>query len=264
MPATAATISKPGFSSRLPRRGRRWLAPAAALLAAASLLAAPASAQQVTPVPASALTVESWMNNGSVTVQSPTSALVVQAASGFKWDVSFFVNSTNNPDVYNAIKSAATNGGSLDYTIRFDPSLIVVPGPQPTFIGVNTFYQTGDVASNFIQNYNVPILGSADFPVTTQQTLPVSLPIGAWSDPTVPGNGTGTAYFNPDGGWFKVGFGLNFDNASSVGFYLDNVAVTAVPEPGSLGLLAAGAGLVAAAAGRRRQAGSRLAVKLEA
>ena len=263
MLAIAATISNPGFPSCLLRRGRRWLAPAATLLAAASLLAAPASAQQVTPVPASALTVESWMTNGSVTVQSPTSALVGQAASGFHWDVSFFVNSSNNPDVYNAIKSAATNGGSLDYTIRFDPSLIVVPGAQPTFIGVNTFYQTGDVANNFIQNYNVPILGSADFPVTTEQTLPVSFPIGAWSDPTVPGNGTGTAWFNPDGGWFKVGFGLNFDNASSVGFYLDNVAVTAVPEPGSLGLLAAGAGLVAAA-GRRRQAGSRLSVKLEA
>lgn len=261
MLAVTKTVPCSGLLSFLPRFSRRILSTAP--LVAVVLLTAPLSAQQVTPVPSSALAVESWMTNGSVTVQSPTSALVGQAASDFNWDVSFFVNSGNNPDVYNAIKAAANNGGSLDYKIRFDPNLIVVPGVQPTFIGVNTFYQTGDVASNFIQNYNLPILGSADFPVTTQQTLPMSIPIGAWSDPTVPGNGTGTAWFNPDGGWFKVGFGLNFNNASSVGFYLEDVAVTAVPEPGSLSLMAAGAGL-AAVARRRRLIGSRHQLKLEA
>jgi hypothetical protein len=233
-------------------RGLRRFAQAA-LLGAVALLAAPALAQQVTPVPSSALTVENWMSSGSVTVQSPTSALVGQSTAGFRWDVSFFVDSSNNPDVYNAIKAAANNGGSLDYTIRFDPSLIVVPGAQPTFIGVNTFYQTDDAVSNFIQNYNIPILGSADFPVTTEQSLPVSIPIGAWTTPTVPANGTGTAWFEPNGGWYKVGFGLNFDNASSVGFYLDSIQVTAVPEPGSFALIAAGAGLMAGVANRRRR-----------
>ena len=58
-------------------RGLRRFAQAA-LLGAVALLAAPALAQQVTPVPSSALTVENWMSSGSVTVQSPTSALVGQ------------------------------------------------------------------------------------------------------------------------------------------------------------------------------------------
>jgi hypothetical protein len=211
-------------------------------------------AQTTTPVPASALAVESWMPQGSVSVQSPTSALVGQASNGYHWDVSFFVDANNNPDVYNAIKTAATNGGSLDYTVRFDPSLIVVPGSQPTFIGVNSFYQSGVATNNFIQNYNLPILGSADFPLTSAQTFNMSLPIAAWTDPTVPGNGSGSAYFEPAGTWYKVGFGLNFDNASSAGFYLENMGVTAVPEPASLALSAAA---LAALAGLRLRRHSR-------
>lgn len=227
----------------------------AGALALAGLVAfSSALAQTTTPVPASALTVESWMPQGSVSVQSPTSALVGQASNGYHWDVSFFVDANNNPDVYNAIKTAATNGGSLDYTVRFDPSLIVVPGTQPTFLGVNSFYQSGVATNNFIQNYNLPILGSADFPLTSEKTFNMSLPIAAWTEPTVPGNGTGSAYFEPAGTWYKVGFGLNFDNASSAGFYLENMGVTAVPEPASLSLSAAA---LAALAGLRLRRHSR-------
>lgn len=244
------------FSSLRLRRllsGRRRFSPhVVAALAAACILASSASAQTSTPVPASALTVESWMPNGSVSVQSPTSALVGQASNGYHWDVSFFVDANNNPAVYNAIKSAATSGGSLDYTVRFDPSLIVVPGAQPTFMGVNSFYQSGVATNNFIQNYNLPILGSSDFPLTAPQSINVSIPIQAWTEPTVPANGTGTAFFEPAGSWYKVGFGMNFDNASSSGFYLDNLAVTAVPEPATLSV-GVGAGLAAWAAGRRRR-----------
>lgn len=217
-----------------------WLA---LLVVPVALAADLAQAQQATPVPASAFAVEGWMTAGSISVQSPTSALVGQSTSGFQWDVSTFTNSGNSPTVFNAIKDALANGGSLDYTIRFDPSLIVVPGLQPTFLGVNTFFQTGDVASNFIQNYNIPILGAADFPLTTERTFNVSMPIEPWTGATVPGNGTGDAWFNPDGGWFKIGFGLNFNNASSAGFYLENVTVNAVPEPSSLG--ATGLGMAA-------------------
>lgn len=216
------------------------------------LLAVPSLAQTTTPVPSSALAVESWMTAGSLTVVSPTSALVGQSVADYRWDVSFFVNSGTNPAVYNAIKSAATNGGSLNYTIRFDPSLIVVPGSQPTFIGVNSFYQTGDVANNFVQNYNTPILGSADFPLTSERTFNVSLPIQGWTTPTVPGNGTGTAWFEPSGGWYKVGFGLNFNNASSAGFYLENMSITAVPEPSGLALAGTAAMAAGAASFRKR------------
>lgn len=241
-------------SSRLRRphfgRLRRRAAPRLAILAIAWFATSSALAQVSTPVPASALTVESWMPQGSVSVQSPTSALVGQASNGYHWDVSFFVDANNNPTVYNAIKSATTSGGSLDYTVRFDPSLIVAPTTQPTFMGVNSFYQSGVATNNFIQNYNTPILGSSDFPLTAPRTFNVSIPIAAWTEPTVPASGTGTAYFEPAGTWYKVGFGLNFNNATSSGFYLDNVAVTAVPEPASLSLLG-GAVMLAAAAGRR-------------
>ncbi len=240
-------LHRPG-SSRL--RSLARVAPRLVILAVVALMTASAPAQVSTPVPASALTVESWMTQGSVSVQSPTSALVGQASNGYRWDVSFFVDANNNPDVYNAIKSATTNGGSLDYTIRFDPSLIVVPAAQPTFMGVNTFYQSGVATNNFIQNYNTPVLGSSDFPLTAPQSFNVSIPIAAWTEPTVPASGTGTAYFEPAGNWYKVGFGLNFDNATSSGFYLDNVGVTAVPEPASLSLLG-GAVALATVAGRR-------------
>lgn len=217
----------------------------ALLVVPVALSAHLAQAQQATPVPASAFAPESWMTAGSISVQSPTSALVGQSTSGFRWDVSVFTNSGNSPAVFNAIKDALANGGSLDYTIRFDPSLIVVPGLQPTFMGVNTFFQTGDVANNFIQNYNRPILGSSDFPLTTERTFNVSLPIKPWTVANQPADNsnTGDAWFNSDGGWFKIGFGLNFDNASSAGVYLDNVTVNAVPEPSSLG--AAGLGMAA-------------------
>lgn len=235
-----------------PRYGRSRTQAAAtlAIVAIACVVTSSALAQVSTPVPASALTVESWMPQGSVAVQSPTSALVGQASNGYHWDVSFFVDANNNPAVYNAIKSAATNGGSLDYTVRFDPSLIVAPTTQPTFMGVNSFYQSGVATNNFIQNYNTPILGSSDFPLTAPQTFNVSIPIAAWTEPTVPASGTGTAYFEPAGTWYKVGFGMNFNNATSSGFYLDNVAVTAVPEPASLSLVGS-AVVLAAAAGRR-------------
>jgi len=207
-------------------------------------------AQTVTPIPSSSLAVESWMTAGSLAVQSSTSALVGQSTSGFQWDVCFFVNSTPEPSVYYAIKNAAINGGTLNYSIRFDPSLIVAT-TQPTFIGVNSFYQTGDVADNFVQNYNTPILGSDAFPLTSPRLFDISLPIESWTTPTVPGNGTGKAWFEPSGGWFKVGFGLNFNNATSVGFYLDNMSVTAVPEPSSMSFLGLAATAVGAAAIRR-------------
>jgi hypothetical protein len=234
-----------------------------ALGAACLLAASPGRGQTVTPVPSSALSVESWMTAGSLAVQSPTSALVGQSSSGFRWDVSYFVNSGTEPSVYNAIKDAAANGGSLNYRIRFDPSLITAT-TQPTFIGVNSFYQTGDVANNFIQNYNTPVLGSDAFPLTGERLFDISLPIQPWTTPTVPGNGTGNAWFEPSGGWFKVGFGLNFDNATSVGFYLDNMSITAVPEPSSL----AGVGLMATAAAtaalRRRRKFSPAVADLQA
>ncbi len=232
-----------GFSSWSPRNNIRATATMVAI--AVSLTAGLARAQSV-PVPSSAFSVESWMDAGSLTVQTPTSALVGQSTSGYKWDVSVFTDSGgNSPAVYNAIQDALANGGTFDYTIRFDPSLIVVPGAQPTFIGVNTFFQSDSPESNFIQNYNIPILGSADFPLSGEQTFNVSLPIESWTGASVPASGTGDAWFNPDGNWFKVGFGLNFDNASSVGFYLEDVSVNPVPEPSSL----ATAGLAAAAIG---------------
>ncbi len=241
---------RPGLS-RVRRLAR--VAPRLAILAVAAVMTASAQAQVSTSVPASALTVESWMTQGSVAVQSPTSALVGQASNGYHWDVSVFVDANNNPDVYNAIKSAATSGGRLNYTIRFDPSLIVVPAAQPTFIGVNSFYQSGVATNNFIQNYNTPVLGSSDFPLTAPRSFDVSMPIAAWTEPTVPASGSGTAYFEPAGNWYKVGFGLNFDNATSAGFYLDNLSVNAVPEPSSLALFGGAMMLMAGTAWPRRR-----------
>jgi len=234
------------FRRLSPRLRRDPIRATGTILALVVAFAAGFAHAQSVPVPASAFTVENWMSAGSISVESPTSALVGQSTSGFQWDVSVFTDSGgNSPAVYNAIQDALANGGTLDYTIRFDPSLIVTPGAQPGFVGVNTFFQTGDVEGNFVQNYNIPILGSADFPLSGERTFDVSLPIEPWTGTAVPANGTGDAWFNPDGGWFKVGFGLNFDNASSVGFYLEDVSVNPVPEPSSL----AAAGLTAAALG---------------
>jgi len=247
------SISVPGISNTSSWSGciSRWssltnIRATTAMLAIAVAFTTGLVRAQSVPVPSSAFSVESWMSAGSLSVESPTSALVGQSTSGFNWDVSVFADSGgSSPAVYNAIQDALANGGTLDYTIRFDPSLIVTPGAQPGFIGVNTFFQSDSPESNFIQNYNIPILGSADFPLSGERTFNVSLPIESWTGASVPANNTGDAWFNPDGNWFKVGFGLNFDNASSVGFYLEDVSVNAVPEPSSLGA----AGLAAAALG---------------
>lgn len=231
-----------------------------AALACAILATSVASAQTTTTVPLTAFTRPSWMAPGSQTITGGV-LQVVQNASGFRWDVMVGADSGNNPEIFDALKLAANNGGTFTYVTQFDPALLAPSGTaQPGFLSINAFQQGfgGGSGDKWVQTFNKPTLGSNRFPLTEVVTSTTSLAIVGWTngvDPT-PGDNTTNFYVERNSTYFQFGFGMNGSNLSAMGFNMVSATITAVPEPGSTTMLACFAaigGLATAVRGRLRR-----------
>jgi hypothetical protein len=194
------------------------------------------AAQSTTPIPLTALTAYSW---GSSTVtQNPIgypagSALVQSTGGGWQWAGGMAFNSGSNPDVYNALKLAALNSGSL--TVRATFSTAFLSGSAAQYLGITTNQNTG--TSGWVQT-NV---GYASTPITSPQTLEFTMPIVASSSLVQPGDFSSNFYVDPTASTISFGFGVNTNNSTVGGYVFESMAVTAVPEPGTYALLAGSA-----------------------
>jgi len=221
--------------------------PRVAAFAFAILSTGVAFAQTVTPVPLTAFTRPSWMAPGSQTITGGVQQ-VVQNASGFRWDVLVGADAGTNPDIFNAVKLAAINGGTFTYVTQFDPALLAPSGTaQPGFLSINMFQQGfgGGSGDKWVQTFTRPTLGSNRFPLSKFVTSTTSLAIVGWTngvDPT-PADNTNNFYVERNSTYFQFGFGMNSSNLSAMGFNLVSATITAVPEPGSTTMLGCFAGI---------------------
>ena len=194
------------------------------------------AAQSTTPIPLTALTAYSW---GSSTVtQNPSgypagSALVQSTGGGWQWAGGMAFTSSSNPTVYEALRQAALNSGTISLTATFSPAFL--SGSPATYLGVTTNQQTG--TANWVQTN----FGYASMPLSGNQTVTFNLPIVASSSSVQPGDFTSNFYIDPNAASIGFGFGVNTDGGAVGGFVIESMAVTAVPEPGTYALLAGSA-----------------------
>jgi len=219
-----------------------------------------ASAQTVTNVPLNGFVAESWMRATASYGAGPPAVLTVsQTSSGYRWNVGFYTDGGSNPEVFNALVAGANNPGSfIRFEGRFSQSLM--QGPNPTFLGINTFCQTFSPSwggDNFPQNFNMAILGSDQFPIgggLVDVPFSFDLPIEAFTSTTTkPASGTGKYFINPASTGAKFGLGTNSDNGALPGFYLDSVSISVVPEPSTWLMAVGGLGCAAWGACRLRK-----------
>lgn len=161
----------------------------------------------------------------------------------------------NDPVLGPEIQLAATNGGTLSYTIYMEPGEFdITDGAYPNWFQV---LQTSNSANAWDQEFNnnqIPGLGGGDFPLAETRQIQVTMDIEAGAPEAVGGDGrvqlgSGTNYH-------ELFIGLNSENSfTTATFYVDDltveanqVAVTTVPsmqiedaQPG-LNLVAAGNG----------------------
>ena len=161
------------------------------------------------------------------------SALVQSTGGGWQWAGGMAFNSGSNPDVYNALKLAALNSGSL--TVRATFSTAFLSGSAAQYLGITTNQNTG--TSGWVQT-NV---GYASTPITSPQTLEFTMPIVASSSLVQPGDFSSNFYVDPTASTISFGFGVNTNNSTVGGYVFESMAVTAVPEPGTYALLAGSA-----------------------
>lgn len=222
-----------------------------ASLAALALIASvrPSSAQTTTPIPLTALTAYSWAS-GTVQ-QNPAgypagSALIRSTASAWQWIAGVSVSPSSNPSVYNALRQAALNSGTLTINATFDPAAYT--STSLDWLGLTTNQQCS--SSNWVQT-NV---GYASTPVTTPQSVTFTMPILPTSASTTTANFSSPPnfYVDPSLSQIDFGFGVNTNSATQGGLVITSMSVSAVPEPATWALLAS-LGLPAAAWLRRRR-----------
>ncbi|MFM8496851.1 MAG: PEP-CTERM sorting domain-containing protein [Planctomycetia bacterium] len=223
------------------------------------LHAAAAAAATITTVPLSGFYNESWQPATLSLNGGPPPVLTVsQTAAGWGWNTSYYIDTTsNNPAVLAALTDGAANPGStIRFSGRFSQSLLTPGAEAITFLGLNIFNQgsLGSSGSEFVQSYNLAGLGSTSFPIgggTADVPFTFEMPIVAYTGTATPDNGTGNFYVNPVTTFMKFGIGTNSDGGGTVGYFVDEVSVSVVPEPGSLPLLAVGGAAICCMVRRR-------------
>ena len=199
-----------------------------ALTAACVMAAAGGSsqAQTTTAVPMSALTT-SWQP-GSVT-QNPSgypagSALLQANGTGWSWIAGMSFSDSSNQAVYQALRDAALNSGTLTINAAFDTS--AYSSSNLEYLGISTYQQVG--ASNWVQT-NV---GYASTPITTSQPQTFTLAIqpasstsslSDWSNPPI-------LYVDPTKSTIDFGFGVNTNGETRGGYVITSMSVTAAPR----------------------------------
>jgi len=143
------------------------------------------------------------------------------------------------------VNDALANGG----TISFD---ILVQDADQTYAAAPGWFEVVTIQQGEFSGWDQEVhaigLGAAQWPLAGgSYTTSISMDI-------LPGAAAGDANAQYDAGdtWRNLYIGLNNDgaNVSNAVVYIDNLTISAVPEPGTIGLLAfLGAGLIA----RRRR-----------
>jgi hypothetical protein len=220
-------------------------------VALCAMVAHSASAQTTTPVPLTALTAYSW--SSGIVQQNPGgypagSALLRSTGSAWQWIGGMSFSSSSNPEVYEALRQAALNSGTLTIDATFDPAAFTSTDLQ--WLGITTNQQCG--AGNWVQT-NV---GYASTPVTVPQPQTFTMQILPTSSSVTPPDFTNPPklYVDPSLATISFGFGVNTNSATQGGFVISSMSVTAVPEPGTWAMLAA-AGVAGIAGVRRRRFG---------
>jgi hypothetical protein len=207
------------------------------------------SGQTTTPIPLTALTAYSWAS-GTVQ-QDPAgypsgSALIRSTGSAWQWIAGVSVSPGSNPAVYNALRQAALNSGTLTINATFDPAAYT--STSLDWLGLTTNQPCS--SSGWVQT-NV---GYASTPITSPQSYTFTMPILPTSASTTTANFSNPPkfYVDPSLSEISFGFGVNTNSATQGGLVITSMSVSAVPEPATWALLAA-AGLPAVAAIRRRR-----------
>lgn len=146
--------------------------------------------------------------------------------------------------VWDELVSAAANGGSISYDV------IIQDGDQ-TYTMNPTWFETVAImnsAGGWDQDVIAHGLADTDWPLTSTFTTTATLPIDAAAGAADDGN----KFYDLSGNWGQLTLGLNNDGAAvqSATVYIDNVTITAVPEPALNASILLG--LVALARRRRR------------
>jgi hypothetical protein len=236
--------------------GRRWWG--AALLGGVVALAGAGdiAADTITQVPLGGFEAETWQPATlSLNAGPPPVLTVSQTTAGWGWNTSFYMDGNSNTAVLNALVAGANNPGSkLRVAGRFSQALLTSGTGTITFLGLNVFNQ-GNLPGEFVQSYNLAFLGSTSFPIGAGEAdvpFTFEMPIVSYTGTANPAEGTGNFYVNPATNWMKFGIGSNSDGGGTVGYYLDEVTVSVVPEPGALALVSVGGAVVSLFCARRR------------
>lgn len=161
----------------------------------------------------------------------------------------------NHPVLGPEIQLAATNGGTLRYTILIEPGgFDITDGAYPGWFQP---LQTSNSANSWDQEFNstaIPGLGGGDFPLSETRVIEVEMPFDPGAPESVGGDGLVQLGAGTD--YHELLIGLNSeDSFTTATFYIDDLSVeanqevdTSVPEmsitpaqPG-LTLIAAGNG----------------------
>ena len=144
----------------------------------------------------------------------------------FAWIAKYFTNSGQGGDqlaIYNELTAAIANGGTISYDVIVEAPHFT--GVAPGFFQVNLF--ADNQVGGFDQEYDVP--GTVTVPSTTNFSIQIQTSGVAVNDDNL-------ANFRGGTGNLQFGFGSNYSNSDSLTYYVDNFAVTAVPEPSALAL----------------------------
>lgn len=133
----------------------------------------------------------------------------------------------NDPVLGPEIQLAATNGGTLRYTIYLEPDgFDITGGAYPNWFQL---LQTSNSANAWDQEFNnsaIPGLGGGDFPLTEVRQIDIEIPIEPGAPEAVGGDGrlqlgAGTEYH-------ELFIGLNSENSfTTATYYIDNLSVEA-------------------------------------
>lgn len=150
------------------------------------------------------------------------------------------LNIQDNAAMWAELQSAVVNGGTLSFDIIVNEADVDYSSAPTWFETVSIFNSNG----GWDQEINAYGLGSGDWPLSGGQFT------GTTEIAILPGSATSDGNLQTDvtGFWTHLHLGLNNDGGAinEATVYLDNLRISAVPEPGSaciLGVLVVGIAL---------------------